>query len=375
MSEAQRYDLTRVVFMVLFIGALIAFSTWIVRPFIAPTIWAVMIVVSTWPMMLAVERLARGRRWVAVSVMSFVLFLLLIVPLSVAIGTLVANLGDIGEWTKRLREFQLPPPPAWLPDAPLVGARATELWQQVHANGFEVLREKVEPYARDLAAWFLAEIGSFGKLFIQFLLTVVAAAILYAYGEGAAAWMRRFGARLGGERGEAAIRLSGQAIRSVARGVIVTALVQSAIGGIGLWIAGVPFASVLTALMFLLAVAQIGAGPVLIVPVIWLYWSGSPGMGTFLLVVTVIAATLDNVLRPLLIKQGAADLPLLLIFLGVIGGLVAFGLIGIFIGPLVLAVAHTLINAWVRGEPQREAAEDGQVVVKAGIGPKSNTAA
>ncbi|MFL6573200.1 MAG: AI-2E family transporter, partial [Burkholderiales bacterium] len=213
----------------------------------------------------------------------------------------------------------------------------------------------IAPYARGLLAWFVAEMGSFGKLFVQFVLTVVAAAILYAYGEGAADWMLRFGTRLGSERGEAAIRLAGQAIRSVARGVIVTALVQTAVGGIGLWIAGIPFASVLTALMFLLAVAQIGAALVLIVPVIWLYWSGSPGMGTFLLIVTIIAATLDNFLRPFLIKQGAADLPLLLIFLGVIGGLIAFGLIGIFIGPLVLAVTHTLLNAWVRG---------GQVVKK-----------
>jgi predicted PurR-regulated permease PerM len=157
--------------------------------------------------------------------------------------------------------------------------------------------------------------------------------------------------------------------------VIVTALVQTAVGAVGLWIARVPFASVLTALMFLLAVAQVGAALVLVVPVIWLYWSGSPGMGTFLLVVTVIAAALDNVLRPILIKQGAADLPLLLIFLGVIGGLVAFGLIGIFIGPLVLAVTHTLLNAWLRGDPQREAPAHEQIAVKKGIGPKSNTAA
>ena len=155
------------------------------------------------------------------------------------------------------------------------------------------------------------------------------------------------GARLGGERGEGAVRLSGQAIRGVARGVVVTALVQALIGGIGLAIAGIPFATLLTALMFLLAVAQIGAVPILILAVIWLFWSGQPAWGAFLIVVTVIAGTLDNVLRPILIKQGAADLPLLLIFIGVIGGLIAFGLIGIFIGPLVLAVGHTLLRAWL----------------------------
>jgi len=108
----------------------------------------------------------------------------------------------------------------------------------------------------------------------------------------------------------------------------------------------------LTALMFLLAVAQVGAALVLAGATMWLYWTGSAGWGTFLLVVTIIAATLDNVLRPILIKQGegAADLPLLLIFVGVIGGLIAFGLIGIFIGPLVLAVTHTLLRAWLHDD-------------------------
>ena len=101
--------------------------------------------------------------------------------------------------------------------------------------------------------------------------------------------------------------------------------------------------------MFLLAVAQIGAVPVLVVPVIWLYLNDNYGWGTFLLVVAIVAGTLDNVLRPILIKKGA-DLPLLLIFIGVIGGLIAFGLIGIFVGPLVLAVTYTLLNAWVAGE-------------------------
>ena len=350
MAEMQRHDLTRVVLMVLFIGGLIAASFWILRPFVAPTIWAVMIVVPTWQAMLAVQRFGGGRRWVAVTVMTFILVLLLIVPLSVAIGTIISHLGDITEWIKGLQDFQVPPPPAWLPQIPFVGTRLSDVWQEVSSEGVEVLRDKVAPYARGLLAWFVAEMGSFGKLFVQFVLTVTASAILYGWGEGAADWMLRFGSRLGGERGEAAISLAGQAIRSVARGVVVTALVQTAIDGIDLFIAGIPFASVLTALMFLLAVAQIGAALVLVVPVIWLYWSGHPGMGTFLLIVTIIAATLDNFLRPFLIKQGAAELPLLLIFIGVIGGLISFGLIGIFIGPLVLAVAHTLLNAWVRGD-------------------------
>lgn len=346
-TDAERYDLTRVVLTVLFIGGLIAGSFWILRPFLGATIWAVTIVVATWPLMSAVQKSVGGRRWLAVAIMSIVLVLLLIVPVAAAIATLVVHIDDIVEWANRVRTFKFPPAPSWLANLPVVGARAAELWQEVAAQGVEALAAKITPYTRALATWFVSEIGSFGALFVQLLLTVIVAAILYGRGEGAAHWTLRFGARLGGERGEAVVRLSGQAIRSVARGVVVTALVQTLIGGIGLWIAAVPFAAVLTAIMFFLAIAQVGAALVLIVPVIWLYSSGSPGMGTFLLIVTVIAATLDNVLRPILIKQGAADLPLLLIFVGVIGGLIAFGLIGIFVGPLVLAVTHTLLNAWM----------------------------
>lgn len=346
-AEVQRDDLTRALLTVLFLGGLIAACFWILRPFLGATIWAVMIVVATWPVMLAVQRAMGSKRWVAVTIMSIVLLLVFFVPLSAAIATIVGNLDDIAKWVAQWRGFQFPPPPSWLADVPLVGSRASELWQQTAAQGFEELWARIAPYARGMTAWLLAELGGFGVLFVQLMLTVVAAAVLYGYGEDAADWAQRFGRRLGGQQGEAAVKLSAQTIRSVGRGVIVTALVQTMVGGFGLWLAGVPFAAVLTALMFFLAVAQIGAALVLVGPVVWLYWNGSPGWGTFLLLVTIIAATLDNVLRPILIKQGGADIPLLLIFVGVIGGLIAFGLIGIFIGPLVLAVAHTLMRAWL----------------------------
>jgi predicted PurR-regulated permease PerM len=350
MAELQGRELTRIVLTVLVIGGLIAASFWILRPFLGAIIWATMIVVATWPLMLKVQRWAGGRRWIAVTVMSVVLLLVLVVPLSAAIGTIVSHAGDIAGWAKNLREFKLPPPPAWLPELPLVGARAASLWREVAAEGFQVVAVKISPYAAGFTRWFASQVGSFGAVFVTFLLTVVAAAVLYAGGEGAADWSLRFGARLGGERGENAVRLAGQAIRGVARGVVVTALVQALVGGIGLAIAGVPFATLLTAVMFLLAVAQVGAVPVLALACIWLFWSGETGWGVFLVIVTVIAGTLDNFLRPLLIKQGAANLPLLLIFIGVIGGLISFGLIGIFIGPLVLAVTHTLLRAWLYGE-------------------------
>jgi predicted PurR-regulated permease PerM len=130
----------------------------------------------------------------------------------------------------------------------------------------------------------------------------------------------------------------------------------SILGGIGLAVSGVPAAAVLTAIMLILCIAQLGPAPVLVPAVIWLYWSGQTLWGTVLLAFTIVAVTMDNFLRPYLIKKGA-DLPLLLIFAGVIGGLIAFGIIGLFIGPVVLAVTYTLLGVWVGGNPVETAAE------------------
>jgi predicted PurR-regulated permease PerM len=169
---------------------------------------------------------------------------------------------------------------------------------------------------------------------------------MYAQGERAAAAVIRFGKRLAGARGQQAVLLAGRAIRGVALGVVVTAFIQSAIGSAALLLVDVPYAPILCAIMFMLCIAQLGPGLVLVPALIWMFSNGSTASATFLLVCSVTAIGADNVLRPLLIRRGV-DLPLLLILVGVIGGLIAFGLIGIFLGPTVLAVGYTLLVAWV----------------------------
>jgi predicted PurR-regulated permease PerM len=273
----------------------------------------------------------------------------LVAPLSLAIAAIADNADRIVGWAKWLAEFKVPPPPDWVAGLPLVGGKLQQFWQQVAATGIEDYATRIAPYAQTATEWLIGKAGNFGLLLLQFLLTVAIAAVMYAGGESAADWMKRFGRRLGGERGADVVVLASQAIRGVALGVVVTAVVQSLLGGIGLAIAGVPMASVLTVLMFMLCIAQLGPVLVLLPAVAWLYWSGENGWGTFLLVWAVIVGSLDNVLRPYLIKKGA-DLPLLLIFAGVIGGMLTLGLVGIFVGPVVLAVAYTLFDAWVGEE-------------------------
>ena len=339
-------ELTRTTLAVLFVGGLIAASVWILWPFLPAIIWATTLVVATWPIMMHVRLRLWHKRGMAIAVMTIALLVIFVLPFGLAIATITQHFDRIAGWVTSLASFRLPPPPHWLTGLPFFGEQTASLWANAAASGIEPLIARAAPYAGGAAAWLVSALGGFGVLFVQFVLTVVIAVLLYGSGERAAALARQFGRRLAGERGEQSVLLAGQAIRSVALGVVVTAVGQSVLGGIGLALAGVPFAAVLTAVMFMLCIAQLGPLPVLVPAVIWLYWSGESVWGTVLVVWSVLLSTVDSVVRPLLIRRGA-HLPLVLLLAGVIGGLIAFGLVGIFLGPVVLAVAYTLLLSWM----------------------------
>jgi predicted PurR-regulated permease PerM len=357
---SPRSDLARITLSVLFIGGLIAGSLWVLSPFLASFVWATMIVVATWPIMRRVESAFGGRRAPAVAVMTLGLLAILIVPLGVAIQAILAHADKFAAMFERLPGTQLPAAPEWLGKVPLAGERVQAAWNNLASEGMADLVTRAEPYAKAAAAWIAQQAGSFALVLAQFLLIVILSAVLYSGGESWAAWVRRFGHRLADEQGERMVVLAGQAIRGVALGVVLTALLQSALGGIGLVIAGVPFAGVLTAIMFALCIAQLGPILVLLAATAWAYYNLGAGWGLVLLVWSLVVGLMDNFVRPVLIRRGA-DLPLLLIFAGVIGGLVAFGVIGIFVGPVVLAVAYTLLDNWVKPDPAASAAGPGAV--------------
>jgi predicted PurR-regulated permease PerM len=291
----------------------------------------------------------------AVAVMTAALLLIVFIPLTLAVLTILNNAEDIAARIKSLAALALSPPPEWLERIPLVGGKLSARWREFAALSPEERSAVAAPYARKALQWFLAQAGSIAAMLLQFLLTVIISAVMYAGGEKAAAGVLAFARRLAGQRGEEVTVLAEKAIRSVALGIVVTALIQTAIAGAGLVISGMPAALLLTAVVFMLCLAQIGPALVVVPSVIWLYWKGDPLWGTVLLIFSIVAVTIDNVIRPILIKKGA-DLPLIMIFAGVIGGLIAFGVIGLFIGPVLLAVTYTLLKAWVNESDQEDRA-------------------
>jgi predicted PurR-regulated permease PerM len=354
----QSQDLTRTTLALLFIGILTAASFWILHPFISALVWATMIVISTWPLMLRLQSLLWGKRSLAVTVMTLLLLMVLVVPFFVSTVMIAERSDEIVDWTRSLSTFTLPAPPDWVGKLPVVGRKLAERWNQLAAISPTELSERLTPYAGEAAKWIAAKAGDVGLLIVQFLLTVIISAILYVTGEKAAAGVCLFARRLAGQQGEDAAVLAAKAARGVALGVGVTALVQALLGGIGLAVSGVPAAALLTAVMFMLCLAQVGPALVLIPATAWLFWQDQTLWGSIMVVWTIFVGTIDNFIKPVLIKKGA-DLPLILIFAGVLGGLLAFGIIGLFIGPVVLAVTYTLLEAWVVGDsPEPEPACD-----------------
>jgi predicted PurR-regulated permease PerM len=341
-----REDLPRATLVVLFICGLLAAVFWVLRPFIGSAIWATLIVVAAWPLMLRLQKWLGGRRWAAVGVMLLALLMLFMLPVIVVGLTIVQNANDIMLAAEHLPDLATPTAPAWIADLPMVGSKIAVLWQKTVAGGAEGVWDTVQPYSGSVSTWFVGQLGSAGLMLAHGALMLLLTALLFSKGEFAAAQVRRIFRRLGGAHGETMLTIAGQAIRGVALGVGLTAVIQSTLAGISLTIAGAPFAGLLTMAIFLCYLGQIGSLPVMIPTIAWMYWSGHFGWATFLVVATAIIAGLDNVLSPLLIRKGV-DLPILVIISGVIGGLIAYGLVGIFIGPVVLAVAYTLLNAWV----------------------------
>ncbi|SFU33268.1 AI-2E family transporter YdiK [Xenorhabdus koppenhoeferi] len=353
MEKSQTHqDLPKLLFALFFILLLITTSFWVLSPFILGFIWAGMVVIATWPLLEKLQRRLWGKRWIAVFIMTFLLVLLFVLPIALLISSLVENSSPLIAWAKSPSALELPQL-EWLNRLPVFGDDLYLKWQELIADGSNQLLNKIPPYIGKAATWFFTQAANAGRFLFHLALMVIFSVLLYWKGEQVMLSIRHFAIRLADKRGDAVVLLAAQSIRAVALGVVVTALVQAIAGGIGLSVAGIPYPMILTLLMFVCCVAQLGPLLVLIPSIAWLYWTGETTWGTILAIWSLILTTMDGVLRPFLIRLGA-DLPMVLILTGVIGGILSLGVIGLFIGPVVLAVSFRLLLAWINEVPKPE---------------------
>jgi predicted PurR-regulated permease PerM len=329
-----------VLLVVLLAGCLV-----VLRPFISALLWAIVLCFSSWPVYSRLLDLFRNRRTLAALVMTLAMVLIVLLPFLIVGLTLAENIKELTQATRHWVAGGPPAPPAWLIKVPLLGQPATEYWHDLASDTARLWAE-AQRFIEPVSSWLLRAGLALGGGILELALSILIAFFLFR--DGVSASQRLTGAveRIAGDQGKHLLTVAGKTVRGVVYGILGTALAQAVAAGIGFVIAGVPGAALLALLTFFFSVVPVLGTALAWVPAaIWLFNQGSTGWAIFMLIWGIGVANIDNVVKPWLISQGS-NMPFILIFFGVLGGAIAFGFIGVFLGPTLLAVGFRLVTEW-----------------------------
>ncbi len=334
---------------------LVYWSFILVLPFIPILIWGMVLTVALYPPYEWLSVHLGNRPKLSAAIVTVTILAIIVGPITwfgVGVVDGLQDLaGHLGAGT-----LAIPSPPEGVKDWPIVGAQVYALWDHASTNLGAVLRD-FAPYLKPLAGPILAFAGSAGFGTLKFVAAIALSGFLFHYGPRLVAAIRRIQARLVAQRSQDFVALAGLTIRTVANGVIGVAVLQSLLAGIGLKLTGVPHAGVLAFAVLILAILQIGSAVVLFPVIIWIWATKDFSVALPLTIYLLIVGLADNVLKPLLMGRGL-NTPTLVIFIGVLGGVLAHGILGLFVGPIILAVTWELMMAWIREERAEVAAPD-----------------
>ena len=332
--------LTLAVLAILIVGCYL-----VLRPFLTALVWAAILCTTTWPLYLRLHVRLGRRDALAALAMVLLLSLLMLAPFIVVGATIADNAERMAMWGRQLLASGPPEAPAWISRVPLIGATTADYWNSMAHDTAQLLAfftQYVEPLRRFAVASGASVLGAV----LQLALSIFIAWFMFRDGHAIAERLRIVGERIAGERGTHLARVATATVRGVVLGILGTALVQGVVAAIGFWIAGIRAAPLLGLLTFVLSPLPIGPPLVWVPAGLWLINEGETGWGLFVLLWGVLAvSTIDNVIKPLIISRGSV-LPFMLVLLGVLGGAVAFGFIGVFLGPVLLAVGYALLSEW-----------------------------
>jgi predicted PurR-regulated permease PerM len=351
-SAEDRAFLRRALESSIRIGLVLFLVLWcyqIARPFLPPVVWGIILAIATQPIYAALCRMMGGRRSLSAAILVVGTLLVLIVPSVLLTTNVVESVSQLAE-KMEAGTLEVPPPPGRVADWPIVGERVHAFWADASRNLDEAL-DPLHPQLKVVGRWALEEGTSAGLGIVMFALSIVLAGVLLASGEHAADAARRVAERLVPERGVELVTIAAGTIQSVTRGILGTAFIQALLAGIGLLAAGVPAAGLWALLVLLLAVVQVPTLLVLVPIIVWVFASKSTGVAVLFAIWGTAVGLSDNVLKPLLLGRGS-DVPTVVIFIGAIGGFVRAGIIGLFVGAVVLAVGHNLFKWWLENAPE-----------------------
>jgi predicted PurR-regulated permease PerM len=325
----------------------------VLMPFLTDLAWAAVLAFSSWPLYSRLRARLGGRSLLASLLMTLAIVLVVLAPFAIAATAIAENAEAIVQMAYRVLDEGLPEPPEWMAAVPVIGSSVDAYWRNMAQDAgaiTETLR-RLAPLARS-ALVTGGQAMATGLLHLS--LSIFLSYFLFLHGEGAVGHVRAVMSRLAGSRAERLLEVAGGTVTSVVHGILGTALAQGLVAGIGFAVAGVPAAPLLGLLTFFLSIVPIGPPLVWIPAAIWLYMQGSVGWAIFMLAWgLVLVSGIDNIVKPMLISRGS-HLPFVMVFLGVLGGALAFGLIGVFLGPTLLAVGHRLLLEWVQSRDDQD---------------------
>lgn len=327
------------------VGLMLVACYQVAHPFVGALTWAGIIVVSTWGLLERVEGWLRWPRIYLALALTLVLGLIFVVPVIFLGSSFASHVHEITGLVDDLAAMVSRGPPVWLDDIPLIGPAIRESWQMNVADRTD-LAAHIRPWIGEAGRWVVGRGAHLASVALESLLAVLLSGLLYLHADTAMRWISRTAEKIGGDKGSRTIDVITRTVRGVTLGVMGIAFLQGVLIALGLAVAGVPGAMLLGFISFILALAQLGSWPVWLPAAVWLGYQEHTGWGVALSVWGFALAVVDHFLKPYLISQGSG-LPLVVIFMGVIGGLIAWGLIGIFLGAALLAVAYTLFQEWV----------------------------
>ena len=336
------------------IGLVLLLLVWcfqIVRPFLTPIVWGFIIAIAVAPAYRKASAALGNRPKLTAALFVLIALAIFIAPVVNISGALVSSLHDVAE-KFRNGELRIPPPPESIASWPLIGPKLSAFWS-LCASNLALALESMTPQLKLVGTWLLAAAANVGLGILQFVFSLIIAGIVLVNGQKSHQGMARLMRRLAGESGERFVDLSESTVRSVATGIVGVALIQATLAGVGFVAVGIPGAGFWALLALFLCIIQVGPTLVLVPAVIYVFSTDDTLTAVAFLVFSVFVALIDNVLKPLLLGRGV-DAPMLVIFIGAIGGFLSMGIIGLFVGSVVFVLFYTLVRSWLAEVPAEE---------------------
>jgi len=350
----DKHFFSRVLEATVRIGLIALLASWcyrIMEPFLVSMIWGLIIAVAAHPGYAHLRGLLGGRSVPAGILFVIIALVVLVAPTVVLSGTLVNGVKDLMDGFDQ-GTLQVPPPPDGVADWPLVGAQVHDFWSAAASN-LESALLSIAPQIRAAASWLLSAAAGLGVGLLQFVFAILIAGVILTHDAGSQHTALAVARRLAGERGVQFAELAEATVRSVTRGILGVAFLQAILAGLGFLVVGVPAAGLWALLCLLLSVVQVGIFPVVIPVLIYVFTKADPTTFVLFLVWSLFVGALDNILKPILLGRGVA-VPMAVIFVGAIGGFLTSGIIGLFVGSVVLVLGYKLLLAWLYEEDSEE---------------------